>query len=353
MLAKIFDSIPKGEVKVFAIPAEAWHFEEAKQAAAEMNYRVIVLDCASIPPVEPLIDYFLREISKIALAIWPHWFDVSNPINLIQRNVAARDHAMESYIKEVVSTYTDISREWLKDAIEACHQETSPYSDHYPKALQAKFLAKAIHPDRLTIVIQLAGIQAAQGRLYGLIRAAEWIASQTNASIALIADREIIDHPEMSSAILGSIELEKIGVPLPPKEFIPENKSAVWPIIGIPHPLSPGEQLLAKRMQHDAELSSLFGFNQRLQTVRNNYYIVDMLWSEERLIVEVDGYRYHSHRAAFLNDRQRDYEFILSGYRVLRLDHDEVISDVELAMDKIRDVVRFCQEHPIVERMPK
>src|SRR5262249_38133289 len=33
---------------------------------------------------------------------------------------------------------------------------------------------------------------------------------------------------------------------------------------------------------------------------------VDFLWPDQRLIVEVDGYRFHSHRGAFERDRRKD-----------------------------------------------
>ena len=37
------------------------------------------------------------------------------------------------------------------------------------------------------------------------------------------------------------------------------------------------------------------------------------------MIVEVDGYTYHQHRAAFERDRRRDQQLIAAGYRVLRV----------------------------------
>jgi very-short-patch-repair endonuclease len=48
-------------------------------------------------------------------------------------------------------------------------------------------------------------------------------------------------------------------------------------------------------------------------------YVVDALWPKQRLIVEVDGYTYHSHRAAFERDRRRDQRLIAAGYRVVRV----------------------------------
>ncbi len=45
----------------------------------------------------------------------------------------------------------------------------------------------------------------------------------------------------------------------------------------------------------------------------------DFLWAEQRLIIEVDGYRFHGHRRAFERDRRRDQAHIAAGYRVIRV----------------------------------
>jgi very-short-patch-repair endonuclease len=68
---------------------------------------------------------------------------------------------------------------------------------------------------------------------------------------------------------------------------------------------------------------------------------VDLLWLKGKVVVEIDGYRHHGNSFAFVEDRHRDYELLISGYIVLRLSHDEVVSDVEIAVEKIRDVVKF------------
>lgn len=46
---------------------------------------------------------------------------------------------------------------------------------------------------------------------------------------------------------------------------------------------------------------------------------VDALWPRERLIVELDGFAFHRHRAAFERDRARDAALQADGYRVIRL----------------------------------
>jgi very-short-patch-repair endonuclease len=48
-------------------------------------------------------------------------------------------------------------------------------------------------------------------------------------------------------------------------------------------------------------------------------FLVDFLWPDERLIVEVDGYEFHRDRAAFERDRRRDQILTAAGYRVIRV----------------------------------
>ena len=46
---------------------------------------------------------------------------------------------------------------------------------------------------------------------------------------------------------------------------------------------------------------------------------VDALWPRERVIVELDGFAFHGHRAAFERDRARDAGLQAAGHRVIRL----------------------------------
>jgi very-short-patch-repair endonuclease len=60
----------------------------------------------------------------------------------------------------------------------------------------------------------------------------------------------------------------------------------------------------------------------RLPMPRTNYTVAgfsaDFCWPEQRLIVEVDGYDFHSNRAAFERDHRRDIVHKSAGYEVLR-----------------------------------
>ncbi len=46
---------------------------------------------------------------------------------------------------------------------------------------------------------------------------------------------------------------------------------------------------------------------------------VDLLWPERKLVVEFDGFAYHSDRQAFEQDRLRDQRLVAAGYRVIRI----------------------------------
>jgi very-short-patch-repair endonuclease len=61
--------------------------------------------------------------------------------------------------------------------------------------------------------------------------------------------------------------------------------------------------------------------------VRIGRYEVDLLWRAERLIVEVDGYAYHSTRVAFERDRVRDAELQAAGFRVIRITWRQIVEE--------------------------
>ena len=46
---------------------------------------------------------------------------------------------------------------------------------------------------------------------------------------------------------------------------------------------------------------------------------VDAFWPRQRLVVELDGYKFHRGRGAFERDRVRDLDLHVAGYRVLRI----------------------------------
>jgi very-short-patch-repair endonuclease len=69
-------------------------------------------------------------------------------------------------------------------------------------------------------------------------------------------------------------------------------------------------------------------------------FLVDFCWSERRLIVETDGYRYHRGRAAFEEDRDRDLKLRALGFEVLRLSHRQLYGEPEQVASILRETLR-------------
>lgn len=70
-------------------------------------------------------------------------------------------------------------------------------------------------------------------------------------------------------------------------------------------------------------------------------FVVDALWPQQRLIVELDGFAFHRSRSTFESDRERDAWLQLAGYSVLRITwrrlHDkprEVAGTIRAMLDR-------------------
>jgi very-short-patch-repair endonuclease len=66
--------------------------------------------------------------------------------------------------------------------------------------------------------------------------------------------------------------------------------------------------------------------------VKLGRYEVDFLWRPQRLVVEVDGYAFHSSRSAFERDRAKDAHLQAAGYRTLRLTWRQLTEAPEVAL---------------------
>jgi very-short-patch-repair endonuclease len=74
------------------------------------------------------------------------------------------------------------------------------------------------------------------------------------------------------------------------------------------------------------------GLRRPQANVQLNGYEVDLLWAEERLVVEVDGFAYHSSERAFTNDRRRDASLTAAGFRVVRVSWKDITKQPEATL---------------------
>jgi hypothetical protein len=67
---------------------------------------------------------------------------------------------------------------------------------------------------------------------------------------------------------------------------------------------------------------------------------VDALWPTAKLIVELDSWEFHSHRAAFQRDRARDTRLLVAGYRTIRVTHERLDKEAAVLAGEIRELLR-------------
>ena len=67
-----------------------------------------------------------------------------------------------------------------------------------------------------------------------------------------------------------------------------------------------------------------------------DHYVVDFLWTDRRLIAEVDGWESHRTRSAFEEDRARDARLTVLGYEVVRFTWRQVNDDARGVARTIR-----------------
>jgi very-short-patch-repair endonuclease len=64
-------------------------------------------------------------------------------------------------------------------------------------------------------------------------------------------------------------------------------------------------------------------------------HIVDFLWRRERVVVEVDGFAFHSSRRQFENDRSRDGHLSALGYQVIRVTWQQISAEPVAMMVRV------------------
>jgi very-short-patch-repair endonuclease len=67
--------------------------------------------------------------------------------------------------------------------------------------------------------------------------------------------------------------------------------------------------------------------------------LVDCAWPEQKVIVELDGYAFHSARRTFEADRKRDIKLQKAGWSVLRFTHRRVRSEPATVIADVRHML--------------
>jgi very-short-patch-repair endonuclease len=128
----------------------------------------------------------------------------------------------------------------------------------------------------------------------------------------LVRRRDLLDQLERNRGRAGTRALREIlevpGGPAPTRSEAERRLLRLVRSAGLPRPL----------------------VNTRVASLE-----VDVLWRDQRLVVEVDGFRFRSSRASFERDRERDAVLAASGYTVLRVTWRQLVNEPEAVVARI------------------
>ncbi len=329
----IDDLRPGAAACLFTDDMAAARYWLEEQASRSDDLRLVQWSCTRLPPLSRLSDAFLATMAEAAWMLWPDWPDDSPP-------------AEDSSPNKTPDRQREVHAAWRRAAASRCERGLSPILNKHSSAMQIRQLARILAARRLVFVVIVEDPSPETASLLALARGLEWLARESQAGVLAVLPTSFKEHDALDSISFAELSSSPAGAASESpaadiQDRSEERKHVLCPVIGRPHPGSPGEQLLAGQLSVDEELAGQFEFNQRVVTRSDSRYLVDLLCRAGRLVVEVDGYGHHASRSAFNSDRQRDYELLISGYQVLRLPHDFVVQDVVLAVARIREVFRF------------
>jgi very-short-patch-repair endonuclease len=298
--------------------------------------RALLARIAAAPTTEAIVEQAIVVLAETARLIWPIWFaNVRFPC----RDDALGRRAAALTARGAAREIAGVSPSWIELAVRLALADRPPRVGGALPAVEIAQLALAIN--RFGLVFA-ADIEAGgrDGNPAAMVRALEWIAQHMNGAVVALFPELPPNEPPFDRILYGA---RTVAAPNATEAAVVDAGPWIAPWRGLPHPSSEIEQRLARALGADVELATLFAFNQCVATVRGSRPKVDLVWTEGRLAIELDGWGSHGNRVAFMQDRQRDYELTISGYTVLRLTNDEIAQDLEKAIEKIRDLVTLCR----------
>jgi very-short-patch-repair endonuclease len=304
---------------------------------------VVSLHWQSAPPLDKELDQIVAAMAVAAKNLWPRWYATVD-----QRFDRERwpNAEVECRLDEARRVAGAVSAAWFRKAWAACQRGQVPIVRPVASGEQLRQLAIALDPRGPLVLLLVSNAAASPARIHALARAAEWLASQATAAVTLVLPEVWRGKSELDIVSYDSIAWESIEPTDEDEQPLPTDgpRILVEPTIGEPHPASRAEQKLFEVLTRDRALGCLFQFNRRVVAFENQPYRVDLLCQKYRIVVEIDGMEHRSAKK-YRNDRDRDYRLLLAGYLTLRLTNEDILDDITLALQKLRNVVGLRSGH--------
>jgi very-short-patch-repair endonuclease len=287
---------------------------DALRAHPEASRSALLLESAA-RNAEAILDDLIDDLADLAFARFPQWY--------------GRGEMTVDEMIAFAKSDPNVSAPWLRAAAKRAAAGYVPRFRRTAKQFEFLQLMQAVDTCNPVLIADIDPV--APERAAPVIAALEWCASQGASVVATLAARPPATAP-YDRVLYGALDVVRDVTPAQTR-FIASRSRA--------HYASAIEQRVEAALRRDPELGPLFSSNEIVPIEGFGLQPrADLLWREGRVVVELDGPE-HQSDPNFANDRHRDYELLVSGYLVLRITNDQVETDLQHAIEKIRAVVRF------------
>jgi Protein of unknown function (DUF559) len=310
-------------------------FEDAVRGRAV--FLCLPLKAGATPSLDVALDGLLRTVAGVVFALFPAWLPEGAGI---ERPGGGGLLAIENVARSVANS-TELFAPFLVRMASAALKKEEPDISDFPREVVAaetlKLLRRAFLIERIILILSPE--------------------NGTDDFAVARQERAVIWMHEHSSFVIWVVGAVAARMPrIPVQTVIGRDAGAkavnrtggstlvdITPLAGRPNPLSRSEQRLEVRL---ASLSWARGraWNQTwVADSLHNPICVDLIWKEEKCVVELDGVD-HLDPGKFRADRRRDRMLQLAGYIVLRFTNEDIHEDLEQITSLLERIITSRRE---------
>lgn len=316
--------------------------DRAVMAASPDAPAVIPLRTAGPWSLSATVTSSLDEMELVAGQLFPAWLPGAEGITTSAGAAPVAVRALATTYAASTAQYGPFLADLATSALTGPRTYTRRHQPEVRALGLARVLAASFGRSACALLLRPPDSIDEAGAL-ALVRAAQWLVDHGRLAVWICGGSlPAVDHlpevvvaqPVRDASVIHpgpeSLSTASTGLPVgrPPRRRAPLDEQRPPNVVGKPHPTSRAEVALETALAGRPWAAGR-AWN---CTVRPGPLVnpvrVDLLWKQERCIVEIDG---DDHRAAgkYAEDRNRDVMLQLSGYAVLRFINSQVLDDIE------------------------
>jgi very-short-patch-repair endonuclease len=299
------------------------------------------------------ISVLLDELDRAAIALYPRWLPGAERLDPSQ---GLGVPAVRALAAKVAARSSDFGP-FLADLAERAMRKRDTGRSRFPAEVRAaglvRVIAKAYGRQSVVLIVELPAELPPSGERV-LAAAAEWLVQHGGLTVWLAgAPLRAVDRiRQVPVALPGYVTDLAPGTESDRPATGTEPVFAYPPLSGLPRPDSLAEQALEHALaRHDWAQGRRWNHTYEWHLLAQPYRL-DLFWATEGLVIEVDGPE-HRRPLKFADDRRRDVQLQLLGHDVLRFTNEQVLSDVDATVLKIKQLLtrrRAQRVHPMEAR---